>query len=299
MTLDPMLLAIPFFSVTMAAEFLALRKRGDLKGYSLIDSAGSLTQGVGYLVTNALWRIVALGALAWISQHALFDIGFAWWAWPVVFVLDDLLFYWFHRFGHEVHLGWAAHHTHHSSEHYNLSTALRQSWTEQLYHPLFTVPLILLGFPLEMLIASWSFSLLYQYWLHTELIGSMGWFGLVFNTPSHHRVHHGANPEYLDRNYAGVLIVWDRIFGTFEPERAPVVYGTTTGFDRQQPLIVAFHQTGVMLGAFVGARTMRARLMAFLGPPGWSEDGLGTTATEQRQAALSPGATSDPQVGAH
>ena len=286
MTIDPVLLAIPLFGLTMAAEFIALRRRGDLKGYELVDSAGSLTQGVGYLLTNAVWRIPVLAFLAWLSDFAIVDVDPSWWWLPVVMVADDFFFYWHHRFNHEVHLGWTAHHTHHSSQHYNLSTALRQSWTEQIYHPLFGVPLILLGVPVEMLVASWTLSLLYQYWLHTELIGSMGWFGRIFNTPSHHRVHHGANAEYLDRNYAGILIVWDRMFGTFEPEVAPVIYGTTTGFDRQQPFVVAFHQAGVMVCAAADARTWKGRLMAFFGPPGWSEDGTGTTAAEQRAAAI-------------
>ena len=297
MTLDPMLFAIPFFSITMALEFFALRGRDDAEGYELVDAAGSLGQGIGYLVTNAVWRIPVLAGLVWLSGFSLVDVEISWWMLPVVMVADDFLFYWHHRFGHEVHLGWAAHHTHHSSRFYNLSTALRQSWTEQLYHPLFGIPLVLLGVPVEMLIASWTLSLLYQYWLHTELIGSMGWFGAVFNTPSHHRVHHGANPEYLDRNYAGILIVWDRLFGTFEPERAPVSYGTTTGFDRQQPLVVAFHQTGVMVRSFLSARTARGRLMAFFGPPGWSEDGVGTTAAEQRAAAVAGAGKEAPAPG--
>lgn len=295
MNFDPVLLALPFFGLTMAVEFLLLRGRHDVKGYTLVDSAGSLTQGVGYLLTNALWRIPVLAGMVWLSQFSLLELETNWLLLPLVLVADDFFFYWHHRFGHEVHLGWAAHHTHHSSQHYNLSTALRQSWLEQLYHPLFGLPLVLLGVPVEMLIASWTISLLYQYWLHTELIGSMGWFGRVFNTPAHHRVHHGANAEYLDRNYAGILIIWDRMFGTFEPERARVVYGTTTGFDRQQPLVVAFHQAGVMLRSFAAARTWRGRFMAFFGPPGWVEDGVGTTAAEQR--ALSPAGTDNPAVG--
>lgn len=270
-SLDPTVLAIPLFGLTMLAEFLALRKRADLKGYTLVDTAGSLAQGVGYLLSHVPWALVIIAGYGVLEPLALFDIEPVWWTWILVFVLDDFFFYWAHRFGHEVHLGWAGHHTHHNSQHYNLSTALRQSWTEQLWHPFFQLPLILLGFPMEMVFTSLSFSLLYQYWLHTELIGRMGWFGLVFNTPSHHRVHHGANAQYLDRNYAGILIVWDRLFGTFEPEVAPVVYGTTTGFDRQHPLVVAFHQYGVMFRKAAAARTFRGRWMALFGPPGWEE----------------------------
>jgi sterol desaturase/sphingolipid hydroxylase (fatty acid hydroxylase superfamily) len=273
MNLDPVLIAIPFFCVTMVVEFLLLRGRTDLKGYTLVDTAGSLTQGVGYVLSNSLWRLVVLAGFGWLSQFSLFTIESGWAAFLALIVLDDFLFYWFHRFGHEVHIGWAAHHTHHSSQHYNLSTALRQSWTEQLYHPLFGIPLVLLGFPLELMAMGWAFSLIYQYWLHTEMIGKLGWFGKVFNTPSHHRVHHGANPEYLDRNYAGVFVVWDRLFGTFVPEVAPVVYGTTTGFDRQQPFVVAFHEYGVMFGEALRAKTWRGRIGALLAPPGWSPTG--------------------------
>jgi sterol desaturase/sphingolipid hydroxylase (fatty acid hydroxylase superfamily) len=270
-SLDPTILAIPVFGITMLVEFLALRRRPGLKGYTLVDTAGSLAQGIGYLLSHAAWVLAVIAGYELLAPYALFDIEAAWWSWILVFVLDDLCFYWAHRFGHEVHLGWAAHHTHHSSQHYNLSTALRQSWTEQLFHPLFQLPLILLGFPMEMVFTSLAVSLLYQYWLHTELIDRMGWFGLVFNTPSHHRVHHGANPQYLDTNYAGILIVWDRLFGTFEPEVEPVRYGTTTGFDRQHPLVVAFHQWGVMLRQAATATTPRGRVMAVFGPPGWTE----------------------------
>lgn len=175
---------------------------------------------------------------------------------------------------------------HSGCAHYNLTTALRQSWTTPFTGVIFWAPLALIGFPIEMILIQKSVSLLYQYWLHTELIGKLGWFGKVFNTPSHHRVHHGTNPLYLDRNHAGIFIIWDKMFGSFEPEAGPVDYGLTHNIHTYNPVKIAFHEWSAMLRNSWNARTWRGRLGYFFMPPGWCEDGTGKTAGVLRQEAL-------------
>ncbi|MCB9780581.1 MAG: sterol desaturase family protein [Alphaproteobacteria bacterium] len=278
------LLAVPAFLLTMLVEWKLLR--GQHAGYTGKDTASSLAMGVGFLVIHAGWSILYLSGWSWAHQFRLFDIPPSWWAFVLLFFAEDLTFYWHHRLSHEVRLFWTAHHTHHSSEKYNLSTALRQSWWEQFYQPFLWVWLTLVGFPVEMIIIQQSISLLYQYWLHTELIGDLGVAGLVLNSPSAHRVHHGRNPRYLDRNYGGILVIWDRLFGTYEPETEPVDYGTVKPLTRFNPLWVAFDEPLAMLRDLWSRRTLRGRLMAVFGPPGWSEDGAHSTAKALRAQAV-------------
>ena len=265
--------AIPFFVLSMLLEFALLRHRDEHVGYTPKDSATSITMGIGYLACAALYKLVFVAIYMLAYEYRIIDVGMTWWMWIVAIVAQDFCFYWFHRAGHEVRIVWAGHVNHHSSDHYNLSTALRQSWTEHLFGPLFWAPLALIGVPVETLIAIESLNLLYQYWLHTELVGSMGRFGLVFNTPSFHRVHHGKNLEYLDKNYAAIFIVWDRMFGTFEPEVAPVEYGTITPLESYNPLVVAFHEWAALGRDILRAKSLRGVLGHLFAPPGWREDG--------------------------
>jgi sterol desaturase/sphingolipid hydroxylase (fatty acid hydroxylase superfamily) len=204
-----------------------------------------------------------------------------------LFFAEDFVYYWWHRASHEVRLLWAAHENHHSSRHYNLSTALRQSWTTPFTTVPFYVFLPLLGFHPFMVATQVGVSLLYQFWLHTELVGRLGPFEWLFNTPSHHRVHHGTNLEYLDRNHGGILILWDRLFGTFEPERAPVRYGLTKNIDTFSPFRIAFHEWASMARQAWSGRGLREALGYVLLPPGWSPDGSTLTASQLR-AARSP-----------
>ena len=182
----------------------------------------SLGLGLGSLVAGlALGRGSSSALSVWVYRFHLIEIGYAWWAFVLCFLLDDLAYYAFHRSAHRVRWFWASHVVHHTSERYNLSTALRQTWTGFIsLNFLFRLPLFLIGFPPPMIFFCVGVNLVYQYWIHTEMIRRMpGWFEAVMNTPAHHRVHHAVNPRYLDRNYAGVFIVWDRMFGSFEPER--------------------------------------------------------------------------------
>lgn len=282
----PVYYAIPFFLVTMIIEWAILRReqKSELAGYTGKDSAASIAMGLGNVGVSVAFKIVSVGFFVLLSQFAVFEMPMtAWWAWVLLFVIEDFCYYWFHRAGHEVRFFWAAHVNHHSSTHYNLSTALRQSWTTPITGPLFWAPLPLLGFSVEMILIAQSVSLLYQFWLHTELIGSMGPFGWVFNTPSHHRVHHGRNTEYLDRNHAGILVIWDRLFGTFEPEVAPVDYGLTTNLDTYNPVRIAFHEWAAMFRDVAHGKTLRGKLGYLFCPPGWREDGTGKTSKVLRQ----------------
>jgi len=202
----------------------------------------------------------------------------------LLFFAEDFTYYWYHRASHEVRFLWAAHENHHSSERYNLSTALRQSWTTPFTEMLFYWPLPLLGFHPTMLLTQKAVSLLYQFWIHTELIDRLGAAERLFNTPSNHRVHHGSNLEYLDRNHGGILIVWDRLFGTFEPERARVRYGLTKRLESFNPLTIAFHEWSALARDVRRADSWRARLAYVFAPPGWSPDGSTLTARQLRAA---------------
>ncbi len=283
--------AIPFFLATVILEAWLIQRRerkagAELAGHTTKDSFASIAMGVGNLVVEATLKILPFAGLAWLYQFRVFDIPVAWWSWILLFFAEDFCYYWFHRLHHEVRALWAAHVNHHSSTHYNLTTALRQSWTTPITGFLFWAPLPLLGFPIEMILVQKSISLLYQYWLHTELIDRMGWFEVLFNTPSHHRVHHGRNPIYLDRNHAGILIIWDKMFGSFEPEGEPVDYGLTKNIHTYNPFRIAFHEWASMLKDSWDARTWRGRLGYLLMPPGWTEDGCGKTAHALRSDYL-------------
>jgi len=285
--------AIPFFLLTIGLErwLVARKERGrapktQLAGFTPKDSFASLAMGVGFLLIEIALALLPFAGLAWLYQFRLFDIPVLWWSWILLLFAEDFCYYWFHRLHHEVRTLWAAHVNHHSSTHYNLTTALRQSWTTPFTGFLFWAPLPLLGFPIEMILIQKSISLLYQYWLHTELIDRLGWFELLFNTPSHHRVHHGRNPIYLDRNHAGIFIVWDKIFGTFEPETEAVDYGLTKNIHTFNPVRIAFHEWASMLRDAWNAKSWRGRLGYFVMPPGWTEDGSGKTSTVLRREYL-------------
>ena len=288
--------AIPFFFATLALErwlvYRRQRKEGattTIVGHTTKDSFASLAMGVGFLLVDGALKLLPFAGLAWLYQFRLFDIPVAWWSWVLLLFAEDFCYYWFHRLHHEVRLLWAAHVNHHSSTHYNLTTALRQSWTTPFTGFIFWAPLPLLGFPVEMIIIQKAISLLYQYWLHTELIDRMPGFRVIFNTPSHHRVHHGRNPIYLDRNHAGIFIIWDKLFGTFEPESEGVDYGLTKNIQTYNPLRIAFHEWAAMLRDAWNASSLRGRLGYLFMPPGWTEDGKGKTAHDLRVEYLGAG----------
>jgi sterol desaturase/sphingolipid hydroxylase (fatty acid hydroxylase superfamily) len=281
---DLTLYAVPAFALLMLIE-LGLSLAAGFDAYERRDTFASLAMGLGNRIIYAGAGGAILACQLHLYEHRLLDLGGSWWVWPLCFVAEDFTYFWFHRCSHEVRFLWAAHVNHHSSQRFNLSTALRQSWTTPFTTALFYWPLSLLGFHPLMVLTCTAVSLLYQFWIHTELIDRLGWFESVFNTPSHHRVHHGANVEYLDRNHGGILIAWDRLFGTFEPEREMVRYGLTKNIDTFDPLRIAFHEWAALARDVRRARTWREALGFIFMPPGWSADGSTLTSAEMRALA--------------
>ena len=276
---DPVTYAVPAFVMLVLAEMVWARFRRP-QAYEPRDTLVSLAFGLGSTVAGLAFGGLILAASLWLYDYRVVDFGpewwQPWWLWPVTFVLDDLAYYWFHRLAHRVRWFWASHVNHHSSQHYNLSTALRQTWTGFFALSfVFSMPLILLGFHPAMIAIVSGFNLIYQFWIHTEAIGRMPrWFEAVMNTPSHHRVHHATNPRYLDRNYAGVFIVWDKLFGTYEPEtdEETIRYGIVRQLGSFHLLWAVFHE---WIGIFADLRRApwRHKLSYLWREPGWSHDG--------------------------
>ncbi len=277
--------AIPFFAVTVLLEIF-LTTRVKLKKYAYKDAATSIAMGLGKVALGILSKSLILSVFYFIYQaYHVFEIPFAWWAWIVLLFAEDFVYYWFHRISHENRLFWASHVIHHSSEKYNLSTALRQSWTGEFYTFIFWIPLVFIGFHPIMILVQMSISLIYQYWIHTELIQKMPrWFEAVFNTPSHHRVHHATNPQYLDRNHAGIFIIWDRLFGTFEKEVELPVYGLVSNINTYNLLKIAFHEWLAMGADFFNSKiSLRTKFKYLIKPPGWKHDGTGISSKDLRK----------------
>ncbi len=272
---DPVSLAVPGFVLLLLVEMVVARIR-DRSLYEPRDTLTSLALGLGSTVAGVLSAGAVFALATWLWQFRAFDIPYAWYWFVVAFVIDDLAYYLFHRSAHRVRWFWASHVIHHSSQHYNLSTALRQTWTGFFSLAfLFRLPLFLIGFPPAMVFFVAGANLIYQFWIHTEVIGRMPrWVEAVMNTPSHHRVHHATNPRYLDRNYAGVFIVWDRMFGSFEPERDydRPRYGIVHQLGSFNFLWAAFHEW-IGIARDVVRAPWRAKLGYMWMPPGWSHDG--------------------------
>ena len=276
--------AIPFFIITVIIEII-LTVKIRLEEYEFKDAATSIAMGLGNVILGLISKSLVLTVFLFFYKFRLFTIPFAWWSWILVLFAEDFCYYWFHRTSHENRLFWASHVVHHSSLKYNLSTALRQTWSGSFYSFIFWIPLILLGFHPVMVLVQISVSLLYQYWIHTELIHKLpNWFEAVFNTPSHHRVHHATNPQYLDRNHAGIFIIWDRLFGTFEPEIEKPVYGLVKNINTYNPVKIAFNEWIQMFkDAFASKTSFSNRLKYLVKPPGWKHDGTGILSTDLRK----------------
>ena len=295
---DPVALATPFFIVLVVAEMIYARFSGRAR-FEPRDTAASLLMGFGSVVIGALFAFVFLDTAKALQPFRIADLGWSWAAFAACFVLDDFLYYWWHRASHRMRWLWADHVNHHSSQHYNLSTALRQSWSGHLTPGLFfRLPLVLLGFPIPIIVFVHGLNLVYQFWIHTEAIGRFPRaMEAVMNTPSHHRVHHATNSDYLDSNYAGVFIVWDRMFGTFVPESDdnPVRYGIVHNLATFNVLKIAFHEWIAMFADLANARNLRDAFHYIFAPPGWSPDGSRDTSDSLKAQWLSyRGAQSGP-----
>ena len=279
------LFAIPFFILAMLLE-LYITIKHNIKTYEAKDAFSSIAMGLGNVFIGFLSKALVFLALAWVYSYRIFTIPATWWSFILIFFADDFSYYWFHRISHECRFFWASHVVHHSSQHYNLSTALRQTWSGSFFSFVFWLWLPLIGFHPGMILFQMSISLLYQFWIHTEAIDRMPkWFEAIFNTPSHHRVHHGSNPVYLDRNHAGVLIIWDKLFGTFQPElrEEKVTYGLVTNINTFNPVKIAFLEWIYMFkDAFTGKKSFLERLKYLIKPPGWKHDGSGKISSDLR-----------------
>jgi len=276
--------AIPGFVILLLAEIIATAVQ-QKDYYDARDTAGSLAMGIGNVVIGIVGKVVVFGAFSLVYQFRLFTIDMTqWWAWVVLFFADDFSYYWFHRISHGSRYFWASHVVHHSSQKYNLGTALRQTWTGNLSGSfLFWIWLPLLGFHPAAIMTMQAISLLYQFWIHTEFIYRLpAPIEFIFNTPSHHRVHHATNMAYLDKNHAGILIIWDRLFGTFQREDERPVYGLTKNIDSHNPVKIAFHEWSDMVRDVARAGSLRNALGYLFGPPGWSHDGSRKTTKQLR-----------------
>lgn len=270
--MDLILLAVPFFFVLIVVELVADRVRGQ-RNYRLADAINSLSTGALSTSTGLLTKGVGLVtyAIAWEHLGLLRLPEGALWVWLLAFVLYDLCYYWLHRLGHERNVLWAAHSVHHQSEEYNLTTALRQTSSGFIFSWIFYLPLALLGVPPLVFITVASLNLLYQFWVHTRHVPKLGWLEWVLITPSNHRVHHAQNPLYLDRNYGGVFIIWDRLFGTFQEEdpREPVVFGVTTPLASWNPLWANLQFYAQLWSDARRTRSLRDKLRIWFMPTGW------------------------------
>ncbi|OMC06866.1 C-5 sterol desaturase [Mycolicibacter heraklionensis] len=288
---DPVIFAVPFFLLLLSLEWFAARKleqydaeQVPVGGYRTPDAWASISMGLVSMATTAGWKFIALlGYAAIYTYVAPWHLSPSrWYTWVIALVGVDLLYYTYHRIAHRIRLIWATHQAHHSSRYFNFATALRQKWNNS-GEILMWIPLPLLGIPPWMVFASFSVSLVYQFWVHTERIDKLPRaIEFLFNTPSHHRVHHGMDPEYLDKNYGGILIIWDRMFGSFAPERFRPHYGLTKPVDTFNILTLQFHEYASIIADVRRATRWRDRLGYIFGPPGWQPAPAAASAVAQQ-----------------
>lgn len=271
---NPITYAVPFFVLFIGLELAALRwldHDDTVTGYQPRDARTSIAMGAISILFLTAYKVATFFGFAALSAIAPFHLPVGtWWYWVLLIVAMDLCYYAHHRFCHRVRIGWAGHQAHHSSTYMNFGTALRQKWNPW-FEFFFWLPLPLLGFAPWTLYAAFSVNLIYQFFVHTEMIDRLPRpVEFVFNTPSHHRVHHGSDPEYLDRNYGGILIVWDRLFGSFTAEGARPTYGLTHPVTTYNLLELQYGDYREMVRQVRAADGMRARLGHIFGPPGWA-----------------------------
>lgn len=286
--------AIPGFIILILIEvFITAREKADW--YETKDAFSSISMGLGNVFVGIIGKILVLLFFDAAYQVRFFDLQASWLVFIALFFADDISYYFFHRASHEIRYFWASHVVHHSSQKYNLTTALRQTWTGTLSGSfLFWIWLPFLGFRPEWVMSMMSISLLYQFWIHTEAIDRLPrFFEYVFNTPSHHRVHHGSDPLYLDRNHGGILIIWDRLFGTFQEELYRPHYGLVKNINTYNPLIIAFGEWGNILKDVWKAPTFTSALKYMFAMPGYSHDGSRMTSDELRDRSLAQQSNDD------
>jgi alkylglycerol monooxygenase len=275
MKVDYIALSIPIFFILIAVELVYTFYK-KLNYYRINDSIANLSQGIGSQLVGIFLKTVTFFGYLYIYEHwRLLSFSNTAWTWLILFMGVDFFYYWFHRYSHQINALWAAHIVHHQSEEYNLTVALRQSWFQSGFSWMFYLPLAFVGFEPIMFLTVSAFNTLYQFWIHTRAIGNMGPLEWVLNTPSHHRVHHGSNPKYIDKNHAGTLIIWDRLFGTFQKEEEEVVYGITTPLASWNPLWANFHYWVELYTTFKNTKGLKEKLSVFFNSPGWFPESMG------------------------
>ncbi len=272
---NPIAIAIPVFIVLILLEW-AVSVRQKRTVYRFADAVTNLSCGISQQASEVFLKALLILPYLWVYEaYRIQELSSTWWGTHLLALfLMDLGYYWWHRWTHEMNIGWVTHVVHHQSEEYNLAVALRQSLTSSLTTWVFYLPLAVLGVHWEVYVAHLALNTLYQFWIHTETIRSLGPIGWIMNTPSHHRVHHGINPQYVDKNYAGVFIIWDRLFGSFEPEGEEVVYGTIKPLQSFNPFWANAWYFVLLLKDALAAKRWQDRLKVWVARPGWRPEGL-------------------------
>ncbi|MEO1419842.1 MAG: sterol desaturase family protein [Pseudomonadota bacterium] len=275
--MDLISLAVPFFLIAIVVETLYDKARGSgFVGFN--DAIGSLAAGAFNSTTGIFTKVVSIVIYGFVLEHfAVWRMPDSWFAftpsgilaWLSVLLFWDFMYYWKHRLGHEMSIFWAAHSVHHQSEEYNLTTALRQTSSDFIIGWAVYLPMFFLGVPLHVFATVSAVDLIYQFWVHTRHIDRLGWADYVFVTPSNHRVHHAQNPSYIDKNYGGILIIWDRLFGTFEPESEPVVFGVRKPLHSFNPVNANLHVYRSLIADWQDAKGWRDKLRVWFGRTGW------------------------------
>lgn len=278
--MDPVILSIPIFFVLVGVELLwnwhRSRNNSEKNVYRFNDAVANISCGIIDQVTSVFAKVLTVGVYAWVYHtFALMEIPTNWFWFVVCFVAVDFCYYWSHRWSHGINFFWTGHVVHHQSEEYNLSVALRQGAMQKVLMLWVYLPLAVLGFSPLWFLYSIGFNLLYQFWIHTEAIEKMGWFERIFNTPSHHRVHHGRNPKYLDRNHAGVLIIWDKIFGSFQKEEEHPTYGITRPTKSFNPVWAHIQPFSRLFQDVAKIPGIKDKLRFLAKPPGWYPESMG------------------------
>lgn len=270
--IKPQYIAIPIFAILIAIETFAIIRESRAM-YDRKDTWNNIFIGFVSAIFGTIFGLATSLAYLWVSSITPIQMPMnVWWAWVLLLFVDDFAYYWFHRASHEIRFFWNFHVVHHSSNQYNLSVAVRQSWFSGVAHWVFYIPVAFLGFPLWAFVTMHGLNLIYQFWIHTKLVGKLGWLEFILNTPSHHRVHHGVNNQYLDKNYAGIFIIWDRLFGTFVEEEEEVRYGIITPLKSYNPLWINTHAWFEMFVKMKTKRTFIGKLRCIFASPNMDFD---------------------------
>lgn len=282
MSIDVVILSIPVFFVLILVELIydsVQRRKNNPGTYRLNDAFTNISCGIIDQATGVFAKVLTIGVYALVYEMLVnltpWSIPSHWTTWILCFVAVDLAYYWSHRLSHEVNLFWTGHVVHHQSEDYNLSVALRQGAFQKVLMLWVYLPLAAIGFPTEWFVVSIGINLLYQFWIHTEYVDKMGWLEYILNTPSHHRVHHGRNPKYIDKNHAGVFIIWDRMFGTFKEEEERPTYGITSPLNTFNPVMAHVQPFADLWRDTRSIPNWSDRVRYLFSPPGWYPESMG------------------------